>query len=229
MIEAFEGKRFGVVTLAFVFASLFVCRDFAFEAAGLGLPSVRRVLCDDGRSSWSCYNDVTERQSEIITKLSSMGFEAPTDFDLKGFALNILEAEKRFGIDRDMLMAVALVESAFDEDAVSEKGAQGLFQILPGTARALWPEFVGSLDPSDPIQLMNPARDLNDTRVSTLLGAFYLSQLKSEFSGHMHLVLASYNVGPSKVKKAMKEGRLLRAEYVFRVYEMLNGFKGRTI
>lgn len=81
-----------------------------------------------------------------------------------------------------LLEAVAYVESRFRHDAVSEKGAIGLMQLMPGTARGL------NVDPADPSQ---NARG----------GAVYLREMLDMFGNDLELALAAYNAGPSAVRE----------------------------
>jgi len=79
-----------------------------------------------------------------------------------------------------LLQAVAYVESRFDTDAVSPRGALGMMQLMPGTAKDL------GVDPSDP---EDNARG----------GADYLRLMLVRFDGNVELALAAYNAGPSAV------------------------------
>ncbi|KRF37458.1 transglycosylase SLT domain-containing protein [Nocardioides sp. Soil805] len=84
------------------------------------------------------------------------------------------------GIDPALLAAVARQESGFDPAAVSPAGAQGLMQLMPGTASGL-----GVTDPFDPAQAVDGAARLLDD----LIGRF----------GQVDLALAAYNAGPGAV------------------------------
>jgi soluble lytic murein transglycosylase-like protein len=90
---------------------------------------------------------------------------------------------KRHGLDPDLVLAVISVESAFRKDAVSPKGAQGLMQLMPGTAREL-----GVTDAFDPAQNLDA-------------GTRYLNSLLEEFKGDIRLAIAAYNAGPNAVKR----------------------------
>jgi soluble lytic murein transglycosylase-like protein len=81
-----------------------------------------------------------------------------------------------------LLEAVAYVESRFNHAAVSPKGAIGLMQLMPATARDL------GVDPADP---SGNARG----------GATYLRQMLVMFDGDLEKALAAYNAGPSAVKR----------------------------
>ena len=85
------------------------------------------------------------------------------------------------GIPPSILAAVAKAESAFDPDAVSHAGAQGLMQFMPATAEEM------GVDPYDPASAIDGA-------------ARYLSQNLRRF-GSMELALAAYNAGPGNVQR----------------------------
>jgi hypothetical protein len=91
-------------------------------------------------------------------------------------------AAAKHGVSADLLVAVAKQESAFNPKAVSPAGAQGIMQLMPGTARGLG--VTNSFDPAQAID--GAARLLKD-----LLGEF----------GRTELALAGYNAGPGAVKR----------------------------
>ncbi|WP_182525733.1 transglycosylase SLT domain-containing protein [Nocardioides dongkuii] len=89
-------------------------------------------------------------------------------------------ASQRYGVDAGLLAAVARQESGYDPQAVSPAGAQGLMQLMPGTARGL-----GVTDSFDPVQAVDGAARL-------------LRDLLDRF-GSTDLALAGYNAGPGAV------------------------------
>ncbi|MBS0557991.1 MAG: lytic transglycosylase domain-containing protein [Proteobacteria bacterium] len=95
----------------------------------------------------------------------------------------IAAAAKESGVDASLLRAVIHAESAFNRYAVSDKGAQGLMQLMPGTASDL-----GVGDPFDAGQNIRG-------------GADYLAQLLKQFNGDEKLATAAYNAGAQNVTK----------------------------
>ncbi len=92
-------------------------------------------------------------------------------------------ASAQYHVPQSLLKAVAKVESGFDADAVSRCGAQGIMQLMPGTAASLGVE--NALDPEQNI----------------MGGAKYLSQLLERYGGNPTLALAAYNAGSGNVAK----------------------------
>ena len=98
--------------------------------------------------------------------------------DYRAIATQIAQRE---GVPVDLFLRMIGQESAWNAGALSPKGASGLAQLMPGTARDL------GVDPNDPIQNMTG-------------GARYLRQQLDTF-GRPDLALAAYNAGPGAVKK----------------------------
>lgn len=101
----------------------------------------------------------------------------------QSFDAEILQAALANGVESALIRAIIHAESAYQVDAVSPKGAQGLMQLMPQTAKML--------EVSDPF---NPANNIDG-------GARYLSELLQQFNGDITLAAAAYNAGPGAVTK----------------------------
>jgi soluble lytic murein transglycosylase-like protein len=86
-------------------------------------------------------------------------------------------------LDPKLVEALIRIESAFDSRAVSNKGAMGLMQLMPGTATELGVE------------------NAFDVEENLRGGTAYLRSLLDRFSGDLTLALAGYNAGPAAVEK----------------------------
>jgi soluble lytic murein transglycosylase-like protein len=96
------------------------------------------------------------------------------------------DAAERHEIDARIVQAVIQVESAYDPQARSPKGALGLMQLMPATAARLGAK---------------PASNLFDPALNIELGVRYLRLLGNLFDGRLDLVLAAYNAGEGAVMK----------------------------
>lgn len=99
-------------------------------------------------------------------------------------------------LDPYLVAAVIRTESKFVSQARSPKGATGLMQMMPETAK-----WVAEQTEFDDFALT----DLEDPEVSIRLGTWYLASLKKEFNNNEFLVLAAYNGGRGNVKQWMRQ------------------------
>lgn len=102
---------------------------------------------------------------------------------LAAYGDDIRAAAKLTGVDTALLRAIIHAESGFNPRALSYKGAQGLMQLMPGTAFEL-----GVGDAFDPAQNISG-------------GARYLAMLLHDFHGDVQLAAAAYNAGAGAVTK----------------------------
>lgn len=100
-------------------------------------------------------------------------------------SLQIEAAAAAYGHDASLIKAIVRVESAFDPEAVSSKGAMGLMQIMPATAVGLG--------------VVDPRRRLLDPDVNLLAGAHHLHLLRMKFPDRLDLAIAAYNAGEGAV------------------------------
>jgi len=102
--------------------------------------------------------------------------------EFEGYDRLILSASDAYDVDPALVKAVIAAESNFDPQATSSKGAQGLMQLMPKTARGL-----GVNDPYSP-------------QDNVLAGARYLREMLDRY-GDMTRALAAYNAGPTAVDR----------------------------
>jgi len=103
--------------------------------------------------------------------------------DRNGYDDLIWKVSAEKGIDPHLVKAVVRVESNYDHQAVSRKGARGLMQIMPETGKRL-----GLVDP------FHPEKNL-------AAGVHYLKGLLEKYKGELSLALAAYNAGESAVDR----------------------------
>ncbi len=119
----------------------------------------------------------TVSESPVAAKLSREPEKAREDPETM-----VGKAADAEGVDRDFVRSVARIESDFRQEAISDKGAIGLMQIMPSTARDL------RIDPTQEEQ-------------NALGGAKYLRTLLLRYHGNSALALAAYNAGPAAVER----------------------------
>ena len=131
----------------------------------------------------------------------SSGFDS-----VKAVDAAIEEAARRHNLDPNLVRAVIKVESNFNPHAISRKGAMGLMQLMPTTARQL-----NVTNPFDPQQNVDA-------------GVRHLKKLLQDFGGNVPLSLAAYNAGTGAVQRSagIPHYRETR-NYVNRITTLYNG------
>jgi hypothetical protein len=118
----------------------------------------------------------------------------------------IQAAATEHGIDPLLIKAIIKAESNFDPTAVSPKGAQGLMQLMPATAKDLQ-----VADPLDPLE-------------NILGGTRYLRYLLDSYNWDVALSLAAYNAGPGNVQGAVPNINETRT-YVAKVLKNYDSYR----
>ena len=95
----------------------------------------------------------------------------------------IQEASHRYQVDPALIRAIIMAESSYNPRAISKKGARGLMQLMPATAKALGVE-----------DSFNPEHNIYG-------GVKYFKQLLDRFDGNTRMALAAYNAGSRNVRE----------------------------
>jgi len=164
---------------------MFAARMKWAGAAGLALSlftvipvsaDIYRYVDKDG--AWHFTNVRTDTQYKLYIKTPR---KTPSKY-IKEYEGIILQASRRFEVDVSLVKAIIKAESYFDHKAVSNKGAQGLMQLMPQT--------------SDAMAVENPF----DPEENIFGGTRYLSLLLKRFNNDKRLAVAAYNAGPERVE-----------------------------
>ncbi len=142
--------------------------------------------------------------SGVRQRYSARNGKNSTEFDQ-----HIQQSGWRHDVDPLLIKAIIKAESGFNCDAKSNKGALGLMQLMPGTAKDL--------------RVANPL----DPRANIDGGTRYFRAMLDTFHGNIPLSLAAYNVGPNLVKQTNTVPQIPETmEYVQRVLHHYKGYKG---
>ncbi len=148
--------------------------------------------------------------SQQYTKIMS---EEPRHKIKKSYSKNpsdynriIYSKSKKYNLEPSLIEAVIKVESNWNSTAVSQKGAIGLMQLMPFTAR--------DMDVKNPF---NPEENIEG-------GARYLRYLLDKFNGDLTFAIAAYNAGPGTIEKFGGTPPIPETQqYVRRVLSLYNG------
>jgi hypothetical protein len=146
-----------------------------------------------------------ESNQSASAKIVAANFRGPatSSFDID---TAIEQAAARHNVDPNLVRAVVKVESNFNPNAVSRKGAMGLMQLMPSTARQL-----NLKNPFDPEQNVDA-------------GVRHLKQLLENYGGDIKLTLAAYNAGAGAVARSSGVPRYAETQnYVRRITNLYYG------
>jgi len=135
-----------------------------------------------------------ERWQEVrrLSDLLAERMEAEAEEHLR-LAAAISSEAAQAGLDPLFVLALIEVESGFDAEAVSRRGARGLMQLKPATfQREVERHRLDSADPADPV-------------LNVRAGIRYYARLLHDFRQNHELALMAYNAGPQRISKLRRE------------------------
>jgi hypothetical protein len=130
---------------------------------------------------------------------------------VESMASRVEQVSRKYGVSPDMIFAVIQAESSFDPFAVSDKGALGLMQLLPSTAREVAQEL--NIRWTGDSLLWDPLTNIE-------MGTYYLGSLINRFNS-VEVALAAYNQGPNRIAALQAVNASLPMEYPGRVFAAL--------
>ena len=191
---------------------------YALLMAGIAVPflwpdrgSAKGVYIYKDRKGVVHFTDApTESKFRLVRIMADGGSVKRTMYqiDHKDLDRLITNAAKTYDLDPALIKAVIKAESAFDPRAVSFKGAKGLMQLMPATAREM-----------NVVDAFNPRDNISG-------GTRYLRYLLDRYQGDVKLALAAYNMGPERIREnknipPIRETRL----YLQRVMKYYQDYK----
>jgi len=163
---------------------------FALSVPLSGQAQVYKWVDENGIVSYSNIAPPKDQDFQVLRfpcyaadpKCRSVSWEK-VPLNTQAYRTEIRSASQFNAVEESLIRAIIHAESAYQPDAQSPKGAQGLMQLMPATQAEL--------------QVSNPFDPEDNIRGGTL----YLSQLMAEFDGDLELTAAAYNAGSTAVYK----------------------------
>jgi hypothetical protein len=216
--EDLRGMRFGRISLIARISALFVALSvFSVQADNTRLyvyelPDGSRIVTDHKLDN-KYYRLV--RTGETPRKLGQLAAARTPEFfrtDPSAYDTLIWEKAREHNIDFALIKAIIHVESSFNPYAVSNRGARGLMQLLPETAKR------------------HGISDVYDPAANIEAGIRYLKHLNTVFGNKNHLVLAAYNAGENAVHRHGGIPPYVETQlYVRKVLQMKRQYSAQSI
>lgn len=180
MIQSHTFLLFKVLSIFFALVSNIALADVYIDTSQTEEIKISSYELDQRHSITIEEEDVVDgAQNGLITPESKLG----STYSGLPYNHEVIAAAKETSLDPALIHAVIATESRHNPRALSNKGAFGLMQIMPATARRF------------------NVKDRNDPKQNIVAGAKYLRELLTLYKGDLKLTLAAYNAGPGAVKK----------------------------
>ena len=172
---------------------------------------VTQPIVDDSQPRYediARFVEIRQREKRVRDVFDSVRTNL-TESEQADLARIIAEESLSNGFSVEFVMAVMKTESSFNKHATSPVGALGLMQLMPATGKAMAAEYGIVLKSRD--ALYNP-------QLNVTLGIRYLKRLADRFND-MNLVLAAYNMGPTRLRQNRGDGAYPEFKYTRLVRE----------
>ena len=197
----------GSIFLGILFLVM-ISLGFAYQQAS-GTVETKQVCVDlpiEEKALVDSKSSVDDKKIEIEKAISECRSSLDAE-DVSSFAVIIEGESKKYNYDWELILAIIKTESHFNVRARSHKGARGLMQVLPSTAKWLSPKA----------GLKYKGREsLYDPEYNIKIGTHYLYTLHQKF-GDIEKAIAAYNEGPTRLKRYLRQGKKHPPEYLAKV------------
>lgn len=131
------------------------------------------------------------------------------DEELQTIAEMVYDESMQYNVDYRLVLAIMKIESNFRYDAISHKGARGLLQVKPSTAKYIAP---------DAGVKWRGAKTLDEPEKNIKIGVHLFSSLVENFQ-NINMALHAYHVGPTRLKRILAEKKRPQRRYLNRVLD----------
>jgi len=155
-------------------------------------------------ADYAAFKNFAGADASINRQISPINIIQNSDINLEKI---IEKAARKYDVDADLIRSVIKAESNFDPQATSSKGAMGLMQLMPETAKDLG------------------VKNAYDVQQNVLAGTSYLKSLLDRYDGKVDLALAAYNWGMGNLERSPDHLPDETINYVARVNSYLKNMK----
>ncbi|MDX9753348.1 MAG: transglycosylase SLT domain-containing protein [bacterium] len=163
-----------------------------------------------------------ERRVEIFNAIDELSRADLSEPDKWKIAKFVDEESQKYNHDPLLLIAMMDTESSLQPNAISEQGAHGLMQIMPGTGKHLSkeiaenPKLIGLLDDTFP-----EPQNIREIEGNIRIGTLYLTKLLMTYK-NLEDAFCAYNMGPNRFEQLKKEGKAIPRTYPNKILSKYN-------